>query len=262
MKLTANKFWLSVFILAVYFTCSYGWDIQRYFLPDLFAGNGYLRNTSVQLTFFLVVPVLATAGLYGWRSVPAELGLNRSFGRGLGFAFLACLPMAVGYGMVSGFAWDISVASFFYGCAQASFTEEIIFRAFLFGLLYRKCGWNLWAASLFDGLVFGAVHVYQGDGLMQTAMVFLATGAGAVWFSWLFERWNWNLWVPIFLHFFMNFWWTGFDMADNAAGGLWANVFRVMTIAFTVVVTNRPALKAWFGQQTAREGGELSATAA
>lgn len=37
----------------------------------------------------------------------------------------------------------------------------------------------------------------------------------------------------------MNFYWGGFDMADNAAGGLWANVFRIMTIAFTVIVTTR-----------------------
>ena len=47
----------------------------------------------------------------------------------------------------------------------------------------------------------------------------------------------------------MNFYWGGFDMADNAAGGLWANVFRIMTIVITVVVTNRPALLSWFAGQ-------------
>lgn len=242
MKLTQNKALLSIVILAVYFLCSYGWDIKAYFLPDLFADNNYLRNTSVQLTFFLVVPVLATALLYGWKNLPEELGLSKGFGRGLGFAFLATLPMAIGYGVVSGFNWNISLPGFMYGCVQAGFSEEILFRAFLFGLLFRKCGWGIIPATLFDGVVFGAIHVYQGDTPMEAALVFLASGAGAVWFSWLFKEWNWNLWVVIFLHFFMNFYWGGFDMADNAAGGLWANVFRIMTIAFTVIVTTRPLL--------------------
>ena len=242
MQLTRNTVLLSLFILAVYFLCSYGWEIRNYFFPDLFAGSPYLRSTSVQLTAFLFVPVFVTGLLYGFRNLPRELGLDRGFGRGLGFGLLATLPMAVGYAVVSGFDWNITLPSFMYGCVQAGFTEEIIFRAFLFGLLYRKAGWGLIPATLIDGLVFGAVHVYQGDGLLESAMVFLATGAGAIWFSWLFKEWNWNLWVPVFLHFFMNFWWTGFEMADNAAGGFWANVFRAMTIAFTIIVTTRPAL--------------------
>lgn len=251
MKLTQNKVLLSAVILAVYFFCSYGWDIKAYFLPDLFADDYYLRNTSVQITFFLIVPVLATALLFGWKKLPEELGISRGFVRGLGFAFLATLPMAVGYAVVSGFSWEISTPSFLYGCVQAGFTEEILFRAFLFGLLFRKCGWGLVPATLVDGLVFGTIHIYQGDTAMEAAMVFLVTGAGAMWFSWLFKEWNWNLWVVVFLHFFMNFYWTGFEMADNAAGGLWANVFRVMTIAFTVIVTRRPVLLRRFAGEPA-----------
>lgn len=235
-----------IILLAVYFFCSYGWDIKAFFLPDLFADNYYLRNSIVQIPFFLVIPVLVTAALYGWKNLGKELGLSRGFGRGLGFGLLATLPMAIGYGICSDFVWELSISSFMYGCVQAGFTEEIIFRAFLFGLLVRKCGWGLIPATLIDGLVFGLIHIYQGDTALEAGMVFVATGAGAVWFSWLYKEWNWNLWVPIFLHFFMNFYWGGFDMADNAAGGLWANVFRVMTIAFTVVVTNRPALLSWF----------------
>ncbi|SER21903.1 CPBP family intramembrane glutamic endopeptidase [Neolewinella agarilytica] len=242
MKFKDNKTLLSLFVLVVYFTCSYGWSIRRYFLPDLFADNSYLRSTSVQLTFYLLIPVLVMGALYGWKSLPKELGLNRGFSRGLGFAFLATLPMAVGYGIVSGLEWNLEWDAFLYGCVQASFAEEIIFRAFLFGLLYRKAGWGLFPATLIDGLVFGAIHMYQGETVAEAIMVFVVTGAGAAWFSWLFKEWNWNLWVPVFLHFFMNFWWSGFEMADNAAGGLWANVFRVMTIAFTVYVTNRPLL--------------------
>lgn len=246
MKLTDHKILLSLFILAVYFTCSYGWDIRNYFFPELFRGDYYLRNTSVQIPFFLVIPVLVTWWLYGRKNLFSELGINRGFGKGLFFAFIATLPMAIGYAVVSGFNWHLPLTSFMYGCVQASFAEEIIFRAFLFGLLYRKAGWGLAPATLFDGIVFGAIHVYQGDTAAEAAMIFVASGAGAIWFSWLFKEWNWNLWIPIFLHFFMNFWWSGFEMADNAAGGVWANVFRIMTIAFTVYVTNRPAIRTRF----------------
>lgn len=261
-KLTNNKFLLSVFILAVYFFCSYGWDIKRFLLPDLFADNSYLRDTSVQMIFFLLIPVLATWWLYGGKNLLTELGIDKGFSKGLLFGFVATIPMAIGYAIVSGFSWNMDLTGFMYGSVQAPFTEEIIFRAFLFGLLYRKAGWSLWAATLFDGIVFGAIHIYQGDSAMQAAMVFLASGAGAVWFSWMFKEWNWNLWIPMFLHAFMNFWWGGFEMADNAAGGLWANVFRVMTIAFTVYVTNRPALQAWFGQRVGDDGVEPQIQAA
>ncbi|MEO0734059.1 MAG: CPBP family intramembrane glutamic endopeptidase, partial [Bacteroidota bacterium] len=202
--------------------------------------NRYLRSTSVQLTFFLLIPVLGTAGLYGWRRLPTELGINRGFSRGLLTAFLATLPMLLGYAWVSGGAWTLTTDSFLYGCVQAAVAEEILFRAFLFGLLYRKAGWGLIPATLVDGLVFGAVHLYQGDTVLEAVAVFAVTGAGAVWFSWLFKEWGWNLWLVIFLHFLMNFYWSGFQMADNAAGGLWANVFRAATIFLTVVATLKP----------------------
>lgn len=260
-KLTDNKILLSVFLLAVYFFCSYGWDIRAHFLPDLFADNSYLRSTAVQITFYLIIPVVVMWRLYGGKNLLTELGMRKGFSSGLLFAFIATLPMAIGYGIIAGFDWSMSFNSFMYGAVQAPLAEEIIFRAFLFGLLYRKAGWGLWPATLFDGIVFGAIHVYQGDTPMEAAMVFLASGAGAVWFSWLFKEWNWNLWVPIFLHAFMNFWWGGFDMADNAAGGLWANVFRVLTIAFTVYVTNRPALQAWFDRRVTGEKTEVPVVA-
>lgn len=250
MKLTNNKVLLSLFVLAVYFFCAHGWDIRNYFFPEMFRGNSYLRSTSVQVPFFLIIPVLVMIVMYGRKNLLVNLGLDKGFKRGLVFAFIATLPMLVGYAIVSGFDWNISLESFMYGCVQASFTEEVLFRAFLFGLLYRKAGWSLAAAALFDGVVFGVLHIYQGDTVMEAAMIFLASSAGGMWFSWLFKEWGWNLWVPIFLHFFMNFYWTGFEMAENAAGGLWANVFRVMTIAFTVVVTTRPALLSRFDDRS------------
>jgi len=44
-----------------------------------------------------------------------------------------------------------------------------------------------------------------------------------------------NLWVPIGLHLFMNLHWMLFSAGDNALGSIYANVFRAITITFTIV---------------------------
>ncbi len=69
--------------------------------------------------------------------------------------------------------------------------------------------------------------------------VFSVTFLGAAWFAWLYVEWNNNLWVPITLHSLMNLYWGLFTLEDNALGGIWANVFRGMVIAISIVVTIR-----------------------
>ena len=46
-----------------------------------------------------------------------------------------------------------------------------------------------------------------------------------------------NLWLPIALHLFINLFWDLFAVSGNALGGLNANVFRIATIALVVVGT-------------------------
>lgn len=123
----------------------------------------------------------------------------------------------------------------------AGFMEELLFRGFLFGLLFRFCGWGFIPSSLAGALVFGLGHIYQGASLPESAGVFLVTAMGAVWFAWLYIEWENNLWVPIFLHILMNLSWTLFDMSGNALGGLFANLFRIITIALTIILTLRAA---------------------
>ena len=67
----------------------------------------------------------------------------------------------------------------------------------------------------------------------------MVTLMGGLWFAWLYIEWRENLWVPIWLHILMNFAWGLFDVSDNAMGGMGANVFRIMTIVITIVVTSR-----------------------
>ncbi len=43
--------------------------------------------------------------------------------------------------------------------------------------------------------------------------------------------------MPILLHMLMNAWWAIFAVADGAVGGLYANIFRALTIAAAVLLT-------------------------
>jgi hypothetical protein len=60
-----------------------------------------------------------------------------------------------------------------------------------------------------------------------------------VWFAWLFIEWNDNLWLPVGMHFLMNFYWDLFNVSDTAIGGFMLNLPRVLTIALSVIFTIR-----------------------
>lgn len=237
---TTNKIILTFIILSTYLVGQFGagW-FSPYYNHLLAELSPVSRSIIWNVLYFGLVPLLGAAVIFGFRPLPAVLGLSKGFGKGLWMALLLTLPMFVGYAFCSGFTMSISANNFFFGSLSAPFFEELFFRAFLFGLLYRHAGWGMWPATLLDALVFGIIHVSQGNDLATSASVFAATAAGAAWFSWLYKEWEWNLWLVVFLHAFMNFSWMLFDMADNAAGGLWANVFRITTIVISVVWTKR-----------------------
>ena len=234
-----NRVLYSILILAVYAVGQFGSDwLQPLYAPLLADLPSYLRAVIYSATYFGLVPLLGTLLIFGRRGYFARLGLTASATTGFGYAFLMTLPMLLGYAWLSEFTLNIEWGrDFWFGTVAAPLFEEIFFRAFLFGLLYRYGGWGLWPATLLDGFVFGIVHIGQGDSFGEAAGVFAVTAAGAVGFSVLYKEWDWNLWLVIFLHALMNFYWMAFDVADNAAGGTWANVFRGLTVALAIGLT-------------------------
>jgi len=131
----------------------------------------------------------------------------------------------------------MTFATFYNGILLAPFYEELLFRGYLFGQLHRFGGWGFFTAGLLNALIFGSGHLYQAHDLVSALSVFAVTGFGGLWFSWIYMEWDRNLWISIFLHFFMNFYWGVFGIADNAAGGLYANLFRMLMIIFSIVAT-------------------------
>ena len=81
------------------------------------------------------------------------------------------------------------------------FTEEFIFRGFLIRETLNLLGQGraaLYASLLFCSLLFGLAHWYQGPGgVLSTALVGLLMG-------YLFVRTGFNLWLPVFVHGFID----------------------------------------------------------
>ena len=119
------------------------------------------------------------------------------------------------------------------------FFEELLFRGFFFGILYRYCKWNFVAAALVAAVIFMLGHAYQATDTLSLVLVFGVTALGSVLFSWLYKEWNFNLWVPIALHIGMDFVWSlmPIDGVENSVGNIAANVGRIITIVAAIVIT-------------------------
>lgn len=171
-------------------------------------------------------------------TVGESLGVNKAFLPAFKKAFIMTLPMMLGYGLLANFNITISMKSLFIGCIWAAFSEEITYRAFLFGQLFRFGKWPFLAAAVLNGLIFGIGHLYQAGGDYISAItIFMTTAIGGIWFAWMYIEWNNNIWIPMCLHFLMNLWWSAFDAGENAAGGVYANIFRGATIAISIYWT-------------------------
>lgn len=186
-----------------------------------------------------IVPMVLTIGLlFGFRNILKELGLHRGAAVALVFSTVTVSPMFIGSALMGSYARP-DLGELLQSTLVAGFMEELFFRGFLFGMLFRKCGWGFVPASVLGALLFGLGHIYQGNGPAEVAGIFLITAMGATWFAWLYVEWNDNLWVPVFLHVLMNLSWGLFQISDNAMGGIYANIFRAATIALTVIITVR-----------------------
>lgn len=191
------------------------------------------------ITYTLIgIPLfLAVLFLHSRSQFFDSLGLNRSLVWGMTVAFLCTLPMLIGYAVF--FSWNGTVSwdDIFIGAVFAAFFEELYFRAFLFGQLFRYTRLGFFPAIIIGALVFASGHLYQSADLGTMVGIFFTTFLGAGLFAWTYVEWKNNLWVPIGLHFLMNLYWMLFSAGENAFGGLYANIFRILTIVLIIVGT-------------------------
>ncbi|MBL7827489.1 MAG: CPBP family intramembrane metalloprotease [Saprospiraceae bacterium] len=192
-----------------------------------------------------ILPFLIISGLIWWLhgrrlgAIPTAWGLKADAFKALKMAFVFCLPMLLGYGFLADFNITLTWSGFLLGCLWAAVSEELFYRGFVFGQLFRFAGWKFLTAGLLNALVFGSAHLYQAGDLGSAIGIFAITALGGLWFAWLYIEWGNNLWVPMAMHFFMNLWWTAFDAGPTAGGDWAANLFRAATVAISIIWTIR-----------------------
>jgi membrane protease YdiL (CAAX protease family) len=166
-----------------------------------------------------------------------SLGLSKNILKGLLLAMIFTLPMFIGGLIFYKFNTEISLANLIASTILAGLFEELYFRGFLFGQIFRNTKLGFIPSIIIGAIVFASAHLYQSQDFSIMTGIFITTFLGAIFFAWLFVEWDYNLWVPIFLHTLMNLSWELFNVSDNALGNITSNIFRCLTIAVAIILT-------------------------
>ncbi len=203
----------------------------------------YLNLPQEVKPLFWALPVIfAFSGIYivykaGIFQAIRMLGLKMPIFRALIFAFIATLPMLIGFALTSKISNEISFKSIFLLTLFSPFIEELFFRGYVFRQLFRYAKWRFGLAVIIPSLLFALGHWYQATDWFELLGVSLITGLGSVVFCWVFVKWQDNLWAAFGVHAFMNLWWNVFAVDENALGDWFANAVRFASVILVVILT-------------------------
>ena len=96
-----------------------------------------------------LIPSGALFLLHARRDIASSMGLSHGFGTGLLFAVTATLPMIAGYAVIGEFDRELSADEAFTWIFIAGMFEELVYRGFVFGQLFRYARWGFLPAALF-----------------------------------------------------------------------------------------------------------------
>jgi len=187
---------------------------------------------------YILVPAFATILIFGRAKLLQLWGFDKTPWRGLGFALLCTLPLPLVYI----FAYPISDLStlpvrYLNSALLPGIAEEVLFRCFLFGLLFRLANWGFLPAALLGALIFGSGHLYQGYAILDSLGVFGITAFAALWWAWIYVECDYNPWVPIGFHVFMNGWFVIFTVSETALLPLAGEIARASVVVISIVAT-------------------------
>lgn len=206
-----------------------------------FAGLVFTKGTfAYSLTKHLlscVIPVITVLIVCKGKNFLECWGLRRDFLKGCAVGLLCCVPMLV-CNLISGHV-VFSLEKLFLGAVFPGLFEELVYRGFLFGILHRYCNWRFIWAALPAAVIFTLGHFYQAHDFVTGLQVFCVTGLGSLFFSWLYMKWDNNLWVPISFHISMNAIWVLIPIAGatTSAGNMTANIGRLLTVVLAIALT-------------------------
>lgn len=191
------------------------------------------------LTYFIIgIPIfLGTYFINKTSNVFKSLGLLSDIPIALLTSLIFVFPMFLGGLLFFKFDRPSNIENLFADTFVAGFMEELYFRGFLFGQLYRKANLGFLPSIFFGALIFAVGHSYQSQDIGELTGIFMVTFSGAILYAWLYVEWNFNLWVPIFTHTLMNLTWNIFQVDNSALGDTKANIFRGITILVAIIFT-------------------------
>ena len=144
--------------------------------------------------------------------------------------------MLIGFAVTRSLTPHIQLIPLLFLTVLSPLVEEIEFRGFGVIQLQRGTGWSFWVVVWPSALLFGYVHIEQGQSVQEMSEIFLLLVAGGVTFAWLAYRWQ-NLWVAVALHICMNLWWEVFSVAKSAIGGWFPLMLQSVTMLLAIIIT-------------------------
>ncbi len=234
-----SKIYKVAFAVAASFVVNLAWqNVWRVTslldIPSQTVFNSSVRDLLMAFTVFIVLSIVVKP-----KEVCSFLGLESNFIKGFLVAIISVLPLYIVFPLIGTINPDLTFPLLVRKSFLPGFIEELLCRAFMFGLFFRYAKIGFFWATLFPAILFGLAHVYQGHDMVSSLAAFGVTFIGAVYFSWMYAAWNFNLWIPIGLHLLMNAAWVIFNVTGTevAAGGLISNIVRVASIALAIVIT-------------------------
>ena len=197
----------------------------------------YLGELRSLIQFILVILALVLLHRFSFINVLKQIGLVKHLIPAMLFGIFATLPMWIAFGATLSLTTDFSWNSVLFLAFISPLSEEVVFRGFAFGQIRRHAKWGFWQASIITAVVFGLVHVQFDQDLGQSVGVFLTTGIGSILFCWIYEKWDYNLWAPYWLHCLMNLNWNVFEVGDSAFAGWLPTTLQILVIITAIVLT-------------------------
>ncbi|KYH06441.1 hypothetical protein A1704_09155 [Chryseobacterium cucumeris] len=235
--MSKNIRFFSIFILgftAYYFFDSLFFKTIQTFSKYLFHSKAIAHIIAYSVT---LIPLIVTLKiLLPQRNILDLFSLNKPIIKGFVLALTGTTPMLIGYLIHFKPISKINFESLFINTLSSAFFEEIIFRAFLIGILYRFTRLGFLSSALSGSLLFAQVHLYQSQNLIELAEIFTITFLGSIFFAWAYFESEYNLWTAIFLHFFMNLYWEIFNISENVSGNFYGNLYKLLSIVVLILV--------------------------